>query len=352
MRSGTVSTNAFLPKIHNFAIDMNWLPATVIPRRQWPAIHYKEKRAIKLEEHQCIIAAEVNPERKTLYQLCWHLGASQGDIANLKGEDTLRRSANRLQKNPDGTTMVSFKPYHFEEDLDNSGLGHVVTQIRDLKIKSRQNGIVTIDSENKVGMAQASQIKIGVYPNLLTGYFAFDPTGRTLKFQGDLPFIDYWTDVLKERLGFFSILFPNHPVGVQDTWTEGVSVNSSGGATLDNPLTVMYTFTRELDLMTNGNPITTFVTTSGDHSQNISGYFEQNEQRTGLNISQFDHSAYGAYHFDQKRGVLLDANTTDTGEVFINMLGQGNTATSHLNIETVFQMTLITEPIEPNQKQP
>jgi integrase len=28
-----------------------------------------------------------NPERKTLYQLCWHLGASQGDIANLKGED-------------------------------------------------------------------------------------------------------------------------------------------------------------------------------------------------------------------------------------------------------------------------
>jgi integrase len=29
----------------------------------------------------------VNPERKLLYQLCWQLGASQGDIANLKGED-------------------------------------------------------------------------------------------------------------------------------------------------------------------------------------------------------------------------------------------------------------------------
>jgi len=28
----------------------------------------------------------VNPERKLLYQLCWHLGASQGDIASLKGE--------------------------------------------------------------------------------------------------------------------------------------------------------------------------------------------------------------------------------------------------------------------------
>jgi integrase len=87
LRFGTVSTNAFLRKVHNFAVDMNWLPATVIPRRQWPAIHYKEKRAITLEEHQKIIAAEKNPERKALYQLCWHLGASQGDIARLKGED-------------------------------------------------------------------------------------------------------------------------------------------------------------------------------------------------------------------------------------------------------------------------
>jgi len=40
-----------------------------------------------VEEHQKIITSEVNPERKTLYQLCWHLGASQGDIASLKRED-------------------------------------------------------------------------------------------------------------------------------------------------------------------------------------------------------------------------------------------------------------------------
>lgn len=82
-----MSTNAYLRKAHNFAVDMNWLPATVIPKRQWPPIRFREKRAITLAEHQKIIAAEVNPERKTLYQLCWHLGARQGDIAALKGED-------------------------------------------------------------------------------------------------------------------------------------------------------------------------------------------------------------------------------------------------------------------------
>jgi len=87
LKKGTVSTNCYLRKTHNFALDMNWLPATVIPRRQWPAIRFKDKRAVTLAEHQKIVAAEVNPERKTLYQLCWHLGASQGDIAALKGED-------------------------------------------------------------------------------------------------------------------------------------------------------------------------------------------------------------------------------------------------------------------------
>jgi integrase len=84
---GSVSTNVYLRRIHNFALDMNWLPWSILPKRQWPKVKFKEKRAITLEEHQTIIAAEVSPERKTLYQLCWHLGASQGDIAALKGED-------------------------------------------------------------------------------------------------------------------------------------------------------------------------------------------------------------------------------------------------------------------------
>jgi integrase len=87
MKSGKVSTNVYLRRLHNFCVDMNWLPWPLIPKRQWPAVKFKEKRAITLDEHQRIIAAEVNPERKALYQLCWHLGGSQGDIASLKGDD-------------------------------------------------------------------------------------------------------------------------------------------------------------------------------------------------------------------------------------------------------------------------
>ena len=87
LETGTVSTNVFLRRLHNFCVDMNWLPWPLIPKRQWPAVHFKDKRAITLEEHKQILAAEVNPERKAFYQLCWHLGGSQGDIASLKGED-------------------------------------------------------------------------------------------------------------------------------------------------------------------------------------------------------------------------------------------------------------------------
>jgi integrase len=87
LQTGKVSTNVFLRRLHNFCVDMNWLPWPLIPKRQWPAVKFKDKRALTLAEHQRIIAAEANPERQVLYQLCWHLGGSQGDIANLTGED-------------------------------------------------------------------------------------------------------------------------------------------------------------------------------------------------------------------------------------------------------------------------
>ena len=87
LEDGTVSTNVFLRKLHNFCQDMNWLPGPIIPKRQWPVVRYRVKRAITFEEHQKIIARETNPERKSFYQLAWHLGASQADFASLRGEN-------------------------------------------------------------------------------------------------------------------------------------------------------------------------------------------------------------------------------------------------------------------------
>lgn len=87
LRGSNVSTNVFLRRLHNFALDMSWLPKPVLPKKQWPKPVYKEKRAITLEEHEAIVARERNAERRAFYQLAWHLGAAQTDIALLKAED-------------------------------------------------------------------------------------------------------------------------------------------------------------------------------------------------------------------------------------------------------------------------
>jgi hypothetical protein len=87
LKAGTVSTNVFLRRIHNFAVDMDWLPRAVIPRRQWPSITFKEKRGITLEEHRKIVAGERNAEWRAFYELLWNVGGAQSDVAQLRAED-------------------------------------------------------------------------------------------------------------------------------------------------------------------------------------------------------------------------------------------------------------------------
>lgn len=87
LEKGSVSTNIYLRRVHNFALDMSWLPWPVLPKKRWPVIKFKEKRAITKVEHDAIVARELNPERKAFYQLAWHLGAAQSDIAFLQAEN-------------------------------------------------------------------------------------------------------------------------------------------------------------------------------------------------------------------------------------------------------------------------
>jgi len=99
LRLGTVSTNIFLRRLHNFCVDMGWLPWPILPKRQWPSIRPKRKRGVTLAEHTMIVEREQNPERRAYYQLAWHLGASQSDLASLKatGQGAFRRPRNRVQ---------------------------------------------------------------------------------------------------------------------------------------------------------------------------------------------------------------------------------------------------------------
>ena len=43
LEMGKVSTNVYLRRIHNFAVDLNWLPWPIPPKRQWPQLKFKAK---------------------------------------------------------------------------------------------------------------------------------------------------------------------------------------------------------------------------------------------------------------------------------------------------------------------
>ena len=83
LADGKPSTNHFLRRLHNFAVGIGWLPWPVIPAKLWPTIRIKARRGITLQEHQRILEAEGNPERKAYYQLLWETGAAQSDGAAL-----------------------------------------------------------------------------------------------------------------------------------------------------------------------------------------------------------------------------------------------------------------------------
>jgi hypothetical protein len=131
MEGRKVSTNVFLRRIHNFSLGMNWLPVPVIPKRMWPTFEFKDKRAITLDEHRAIVAREGNPERRAFYDLAWHIGASQSDIAFLEAENI----------DWENQTDLPLTGYGFSLKLSGnhgrSSLSFVVSNIRLLFLPSR-----------------------------------------------------------------------------------------------------------------------------------------------------------------------------------------------------------------------
>jgi integrase len=84
VNSGTVSTNTYLRRFQNSAVDLGWLPKPILPKKRWPKVRHQPKRVINEEEHCRILTRETNLERRAFYQLCWYLGGVSTDVAPLQ----------------------------------------------------------------------------------------------------------------------------------------------------------------------------------------------------------------------------------------------------------------------------
>jgi len=88
LRSEKTTPNRYLIQLQNFAVDVGWAPRPIIPRRAFPKPRRKIlMRAITREEHERVIAAEGDEERRLYYRLLWEIGASQSDAAKLRAEN-------------------------------------------------------------------------------------------------------------------------------------------------------------------------------------------------------------------------------------------------------------------------
>lgn len=103
LANGKTSTNYFLRRIQNYALGMEWLLQSVLPKLLWPKTTPKEKLGITLEEHQKIIKGEIAAadgnqgsrngdephcnERRDFYEFLWHTGAAQADAAFMLAEN-------------------------------------------------------------------------------------------------------------------------------------------------------------------------------------------------------------------------------------------------------------------------
>src|SRR6185503_6175454 len=83
LAAGGVHAKQTMRCLHNLAIGLGWLPWPIIQQKLWPKVKANPKRAITREEHERIITAEQNAERRHYYQMLWEIGASQSDAAEL-----------------------------------------------------------------------------------------------------------------------------------------------------------------------------------------------------------------------------------------------------------------------------
>ena len=82
-----VSTNVHLRILQDRALEVEWLLRPVLSKRFWPKIEYGHRKGITRAQHEAILQVTPNAEYRLFFELLWHTGGSQSDIAALTSED-------------------------------------------------------------------------------------------------------------------------------------------------------------------------------------------------------------------------------------------------------------------------
>jgi hypothetical protein len=246
-----------------------------------------------------------------------------------------------VRKSAGGVWTLHYEPFDFEEDLDTMAAGgHMTTTLRGLEVKSTQNEITVVDTAKATGMPQAKQFKQAVYTRLLGGNFEFQPAGVISKVDGDLPFVDFWTETSKYQIGFFDLVFPPESVAPGGSWTKTLSFKDWEGIKLGAAgLSETNTFVRQADAPAMNHFIPITVSLVSDQ-KDLMGSMDSAGQTTQLNISDFAHQKSGKFEFDPEAGCLASGDETETVKMAMAMVVQGHTMTmtTEMSVRSKFDL--------------
>lgn len=243
----------------------------------------------------------------------------------------------------DGLMIVKYEPFDYDAAVDSTvAAGHFVTTMHGMSLKTTQNGIVIIDTDKDIGMAQAKTMKIDAILLLLSGELDMNNVGEIKNVQGDMPFVDFWQEQTKTEMGILGFLLPSHAVTNGETWEIVTPIKKFGSVKIDGPgLNHTNVFTLAEDPLSDDPNIAKITYSAPMFARDLSGYMEEHGQGMHTDLSELEQHGYGTAHFDKKRHVCLDEQFSRSGSVVTTMLIQGRAVTSHAENRTEVEIKLL-----------
>jgi len=239
------------------------------------------------------------------------------------------------EKREGEVSKVKMEPSDLEGDWDISGpAGHIVMKLRGSDMTGTVNGVTTIDTKKGIGLTEARQVKNEVAALYLSGEMDMDSRGNVVKFYGDVPFVEFWTEASEGQLGLFGIVFPDKPVAAGETWQEALVLKKIGEISFEEPgLRCTVKVTRQPDVIVAGRRINQFAISAPFEQKNLAGHMTQMGQQVKVNILSFDRKASGTVRFDAEKGVVIDCPTKIDATANMEMTIGAEKATADLVIK-------------------
>ena len=301
-----------------------------------------EQRLKATREQKFVFRYKIN--EPMVYSMGMKMRIDMQDEVNVNNKTTTttelryRFKLTPLRASEDEITTIRLEPLDLEGDWNIiTPDRHIVLFLRGSKMKGTVNGVTIIDTEKGIGVVEAEEFKKEILPLYLSGEIDIDSKGNVKGLSGDIPFVEFWKEVLDHQTSFFGIVFPDRAIAIGDTWTETLTLKKIGEIELTGKgLRCTVTFTRLPDIRTQEERLAVFSLFAPCSIEGLTGFMEYEGEIIRVHISHLDLTASGTIHFDKDKGVFIDGTMKEI--VVANISLQNRVVKMSLSTETTINL--------------